>query len=215
MAYLVNHETDDREILEYDFEGGEPVRLDLQSDGRRYPRAWTLLSTTLRDCIWMSMRAPAEFQAAVPNRMVIKARPDGYVPDFAPAAAYSASLVSDRFLHLVESLEPGVHQFFEIPVVVDTAGRRVAKRFYLMNVLTRLDAVIEDQSDVHWIPVSEKSDQRVLTIKMGLGRKPRLVLRKSAIEGHHVWLGIEGKLSVDRFFSNELRGEIALLAYRP
>ena len=161
------------------------------------------------------MRAPKEFNAAVPTRMVIQAKGDGYVPDFAPAAEYEANLVTDRFVNLVERLEPGVHQFFEIQNVVDRAGRSVAKRFYLMNVLTRLDAVIEERSDVHWVPVHEKSDQRVLVMKMGLGRKPKLVLRKSVIQGHHVWLGIEGKLSVHRFFSNELHDEIVRAGLSP
>ena len=208
MAYLVHHDMNDREILDYHFEGGEPVEMDLESDGQLIPRGMVLPRMKLSNCIQLSMRAPDAFKAAVPTRMIVKPKEDGYVPEFAPGAEYSDYLVSGSFRDLVERLEPSVHQFFPIREVVDASGRSLQKRFYLMNILSRLDAVIEELSDVHWVRVSDKSDARVLAMRRGLGRKPRLVLSRDAVEGHHVWLGARSKLPTSRFFSDLLHHEL-------
>jgi hypothetical protein len=215
MAYLVQYDTDDREILEYELEGGQPAELDLESDGKVFPRGIILPKMTLQSCISLSIRTPKAFAAAVPVRIKIKPQRDGYIPDFAPAARYFGSLVTQRFADLVEALEPGTHQFFPIQETVDTSGRNLGKRFCLMNILARVDALVEELSDVQHVRVSSKSQDTMLAIKMGLGRKPILTLRRTAIQGHHVWFGERGKLSNCRFFSDQLHDEVIKEGFSP
>lgn len=57
------------------------------------------------------------------------------------------TLVSSRFRGAVEELDPGRHQFFPV-VVEDKKGVTVAGDFFIFNVVGRIEAIIEDRSNL-------------------------------------------------------------------
>jgi hypothetical protein len=57
--------------------------------------------------------------------------------------------VSERFKEIVESYEPGVHQFFPVELF-DKAGDRVPTNYYIFNCTVCVDAVLVEHSEVRW-----------------------------------------------------------------
>jgi Immunity protein family (Imm11) len=201
MAYLLESSVKDRDNLDYEFEGGDP---SLTIDGLKSRDGRALRGSGLTTCFMFSVPVPAELMAAVPTRIVVKPASDGFIPDFAMAAMFSSRLVSDRFVALVERLEPNVHQFLPIKECVDRKGRPLGRSFFLVNVLTQLDAIDIERSDVQW-KTMRFADQTEMTT---LVRKPlmnlKLVVRRDVIRGHHLWQGGTNGLLGAYFISNEL-----------
>ena len=119
---------------------------------------------------------------------------DGYLPDFGFGPWGGWQTVSQAFVDIVERLEPGVHQFLPIVETVDTNGYRLQKQYFLMNILQTVDAVDVEHSSVEVIV-----EERLLRLKDGqkkhtlrtmsfLPARPRaLTLKRSVIEGKHLW----------------------------
>jgi hypothetical protein len=90
----------------------------------------------------------------------------------------SARLCVSEDLHsLIEAYEPSVHQFFPIELTRQN-GEKAIKRFFLLNVMTKLDA------------------------RAGVGQ----TLRREAVVGHHLWHAPRATLFF--FMSDELVGDI-------
>lgn len=107
-------------------------------------------------------------------------------------------VVCAAFRDMVESLEPGVHEFHSISLL-DKGGNKLPEQFYIINILARLDVLIIDQSDVEWgLPQKyELKDGSSLAIQtLHLARYPKtLVATRQEVGGHHLWRG-------DRYFKH-------------
>ena len=57
------------------------------------------------------------------------------------------TLVSSAFKDAVEEIEPGQHQFFPV-TVVDKAGGARPERYFIFNVVGRIDSIIEEKSNL-------------------------------------------------------------------
>jgi hypothetical protein len=57
------------------------------------------------------------------------------------------TLVSSAFKDAVEEIEPGRHQFFPV-TVVDKAGGARPERYFIFNVVGRIDSIIEEKSNL-------------------------------------------------------------------
>ena len=127
------------------------------------------------------------------------------LPEFIAINAKLA--VSPEVRALIEELEPGRHQFFSVTIQRERGAKPILRRdgtvldtpYYVFNSSERLDAVL-----------IEKSVVEVNTYKSGLVtvsalpfNKPKTVLRRAVIEGHHVWTG-QHHLGSDMFFSDTL-----------
>ena len=97
------------------------------------------------------------------------------MPDF--ARAQLAHVCTAKFRDVVESLEPGVHQFVPVEVVRKN-GDHVADMFWFV-VCNRLDTL---ELDLLRPPVSK------LGFYSGLSNDPRIVFNRSKIGPHHVWI---------------------------
>jgi hypothetical protein len=84
-----------------------------------------------------------------PKKALWQARKNAYaITDI--ASILGQTLVSEKFKDLVESREPGVHQF--IPVdIFDKAGGAISSRHYWLNVCRRKDCVDPVRSKFEWI----------------------------------------------------------------
>lgn len=68
---------------------------------------------------------------------VIREGPKRETPEL--ISCWSMHMVSDRFRHCVEMLEPGVHQFFRVDILWQDES--FAAKRYFMVVCNRLDAI--------------------------------------------------------------------------
>jgi hypothetical protein len=100
-----------------------------------------------------------------------------HLPDF--LRLNGQLVVSDAFRRLVEAREPGVHQFFSVEVL-DKAGTRIDRSYFIFVVCQRVDAVIVEQSKIQWFTRPDGSTVPV-------GAFGHLVLDKKVIAGKHVW----------------------------
>ncbi|QDG74924.1 imm11 family protein [Labrenzia sp. PHM005] len=104
--------------------------------------------------------------------------------------------VSERFKEIVESYEPGVHQFFPVELF-DKAGNRVPTNYYIFNCTVCVDAVLVEHSEVRW------SQRRVEPYDPfpRIDHWDKEVLSAQAIAGHHVWCG--GLLETDGIYVSD------------
>ena len=115
--------------------------------------------------------------------------------------------VSPEVMEVVEGLEPGLHQFFPVSIrrqrgskpILGKDGAPLRDPYYVLNPGARLDAVWIEKSNVIFrefapdkVIVSEKSAHR-----------DKVVLRRSVVEGHHIWRG-RWHLGNKLFFSDTL-----------
>lgn len=207
FAYMFRISVYDDERLQCEFEGGDPdnPKLDMiASDGR--PRK----EYTLSACLMSSEPVPQALMASVPKRIVVKPNKAGRIPDFGYDAAYGCFIVSDRAVDVIEGLEPKKHQFLHIPEAVDVKGQPLPRRFYLMNVLTRLAGVDKDRSTVHIKDNSFMHEGRLIKSEMlaqnpGPSNAMRFFADRAAIGNHHLWRGNKYGLMSRYYCTHQLR----------
>ena len=210
FAYIFAPPVLDRELLHFDFAGGNPdyPTLDLTTaDGK--PRK----GQSLMGCMLDSMPIPPELQVSVPERIVIKPGPHNYLPDFGYAADYGCFVVSDRFVEIIERLEPNTHQFLLIPEAIDINGTHLPRKYFLMNVLARLASIDIQRSTVHIKDVSFSLNGTLVKSEMlaenpGPANSKRFYADRNAIGGRHLWRGNSYGLMGRYFCSATLRQEL-------
>jgi hypothetical protein len=111
--------------------------------------------------------------------------------------------VSDTFRNMVETREPGVHQFFPIEIVLK-GGILPSEPYWIFNIRQRIDAVVVELSRVRWLHHPGTTPVMAAPITLMPGETPfPLVLCRETIGGRHVWRG-DTQLRGDVFFSNDL-----------
>ena len=130
-----------------------------------------------------------------PIKVRILKLPDATLPDF-----LGPIYVSDRVKTKIEEMEPGVHQFFPMEVIMPD-GSPCPKQYWVWSNMNRVDALVLDKSaymyEYHfnkekWPGYSEYAE-------LG-GGPPTLALNKEKIAGKVKWLDYKlGKI----FFSDE------------
>lgn len=118
---------------------------------------------------------------------------------------------SAEFRAVVEELEPGVHQFFQIEVerpngkpIARLDGRTVERgQFFILNCMQVLDAVLLDQC-VGVFGVDKG------TANINVRRSDSsLCVSRLLIAGHHLWQGKKHSLSGGFFVSDALMARLA------
>lgn len=108
-------------------------------------------------------------------------------------------MVSDRLKRAIESLEPGVHQFFPVKLL-RKSGESFETQYYAFHTIQILDALDDEKSNVFWMPIEGISPSRkMLTHARG---EPHWVVRKAVVAGKHFWR--EEKMMSLFFWSEEL-----------
>lgn len=103
--------------------------------------------------------------------------------------------VDETFHAIVERFEPGIHQFFPMEVRL-ADGSPSGIPYYIFNVCQRIASVDVLRSQVHSLPGSD----RVSFIL----RDDRLVVRRDAVVGKHIWRD-DYFLTRVIFFSDEIK----------
>lgn len=116
-------------------------------------------------------------------------------------------IVSQRFKDLVESLEPGIHNFLATELIF-SKGAPAKEPYYFLQHGRDLDSIALDRSDHTEIDRYDGSKTFLLNIK-----NHSLVMDKSKTKGCHLWK--EKKAKYQRFFlSDQLLQKIKELGYR-
>lgn len=209
MAYEISLPSSDRDYLDCRLEGGDPKnpKMDLM-----HPEGFLARGSTISGCFSSSIPVPPEFMASLPKRIIIKPY-RGFIPDFSFGGDFNGWVVTDQMVEIVERLESNVHQFFEIPEAITTKGELIPKKFFLMNVLTRLAAIDIERSRVEWHVRNyevhgKKVESRTLVEKAGPMKDDLLILSKNAIGHHHLWRGNKQGLMGQHFCSNAVYEEM-------
>jgi len=206
MAYSVHlsQEHDDETLFFAEFEGGQKrLTIDIEIGGQ------LMRGRSLEGCLAFGIRVPSQLMAAVPTRIVVQPRKRGPLPDFGVGPWGGWYLVSKEFVEIVERLEPGIHQFLPIPETIDPTGRQLDKKYFLMNILKRVNAVDVERSTVridqkgYFASINNRSVNTTVEFMTFLPGKQVLALRKLSINGLHLWRGIPQDI-VGVGFSDEL-----------
>ncbi len=214
MAYMFQSSVKDRDLLDYDLEGGNP---EFTIEGLEY-EGRPLKGADLATCMWFSLRAPPALVATAPTRINVKPGRDGFIPDFGMTGdvlRISSALVSDRFVALVERLEPNAHQFIPIKECVDRQGRPLGRPFFLMNVLARLEAIDIERSEVQWQTTRYPDETELTVLVRGPRMNSKLVLKRDIVKGHHLWRGGRNGLIGSYFMSEELHDSMSQVGLSP
>ena len=144
MAYeFTKHESD---RLQYSFSDQDwerfrktrlPGKYLLEGNLRQIER----LEASAFELLTSNLPLPTEHLAMLPTAMTVERPAVKALPDIGGFNSTWAGIVSERFKHVVESLEPNVHEFYPIPNVVDQDGASVSESYYIFNVLTKLNCI--------------------------------------------------------------------------
>jgi len=118
-----------------------------------------------------------------------------YIPDI--LTIFGKWVVSEDFQRVVESLEPGVHQYLPFKLFRKN-GEPAEKQYYFLNICRQVDAIDMELSDTRWTKDPFTNEPMHLLQVDG-----RLVLRKDCIAGLHLWRG-DGGYQTRVFFSDAL-----------
>ena len=110
-----------------------------------------------------------------------------------------AWLVDDKVKSVIESLEPGVHQFF--PIKLLRVNGEVAEERWVLNICQRVDGVEPEKSD---LKIKRRPADELITSIMPYAAKRKVVLVERVIKGHHLWID-KRYIGSTTFLSVELR----------
>jgi hypothetical protein len=115
----------------------------------------------------------------------------------------SSLAVSEALKNLIETYEPGVHQFHKI-ILLKKNKTPFDGNFYLFNITTLVDAIIYEKSSIKREKNPYNTPGREYRYDYARVNEVR-VLNKKLIEGKHVWGDLS--VSLDIYFSDEFAQE--------
>jgi len=206
MAYAValSQEDEEQTIFLPKFEGGDAgLTVDMEFNGR------IIRGADLSGCLLVGRPIPPELFGSVPKRIIIPKDNEKYLPDFGVGPSGGFHLVSEAFVDIVQRLEPSRHQFLPIAETLDSGRTLINKRYFIMNIYTRINAVDIGHSTV-------RVEERERILRIGTERKTitiktmhwqtgtrKLVFKREQLEGRHIWRGTTEDI-VEIGFSEEL-----------
>jgi hypothetical protein len=119
-------------------------------------------------------------------------------------------IISDAAKRVIESLEPGIHQF--IPVAVECPERLAGQSseglefqftnapYYAVNVRQSFDAIDKDRSSVRRNEMVKTKN--IYNVRLDEGP---FYVRADTVAGKHLWTGGGGVLESKYFISDELK----------
>lgn len=185
-AYIITLPPDYRKWLEGSFRGGDDKKkADVMWNGE------LVRGARFRDCLLLHIRAPEELIACAPKKFVLSSNKKT-INDFGNGPWGGFSLVSEKFVEIIESLEPGVNQFIKIDAATRRDGSPLGKDVYLMNVTSVVNAIDVSKSTVEFI------EREFPPIEGGLGHKflhmrfpdpLQVTISAHLVEGRALWRG--------------------------
>jgi hypothetical protein len=136
MAYIIRESFKDKFIkTEVHFEDSREVLYNFFESTYAFPG-------TVQNASWTSGNViPPE---VMPKRLRITKGKQIY--DWLTVRG-GGTLVSSAFKDAVEEIEPGRHQFFAV-TVVDKAGVARPESYFILNIVGRIDSIIEEKSNL-------------------------------------------------------------------
>jgi hypothetical protein len=127
-----------------------------------------------------------------------------------------AWIVSDRFVDLIERLEPGINQFVPIPKTLNRKKEPIDKKFFILNILQQLPCIDVERSTVYWEDTSFLHEGKrlgglKLQEKPGPFNQRRLFAVKATVSGYHLWRGTQKMFHTYSFISDQVYDEMARL----
>lgn len=210
-AYIVRPPDDPGSWIHGEFRGGDPNRRHTFLVNGEMMR-----NADLRACLLMGVKAPDQLVLAAPNEIFIE---DGFgrLPDFGAGPWGGFTIVSENFVEIVELLDPDQHQFIPIDRTYYADGRLVDKKFFIMNIFHKINAVDLELSNVRKV-------EKTIIGRNGLPDQTRkyieilepfsIFLRKDRIGNLNIWHGTSNDI-FKIFFSDKLVREIKKLKLSP
>jgi hypothetical protein len=142
---------------------------------------------------------------------------DGMIPKFLQSKSSVKSLadvfglgasevVSERFKEIVDTLEPGVHQFFPV-TVLNHLGETWPGRFYIFRIMTVLSALHVDRSGVKWFKFRSERKPGAPKYFLAISNPREYYFNRDRVKGYHFWIHDPDFMS-DVFCSLEARNAI-------
>lgn len=190
MAFLVSPTIDLDARLELEFADGD---LSASIDSYNVD-GMTLRSSTAFSFFLFGIRVPDELVERLPTRMSItNASAAGY------AAQLGCFIIAEELKMAIEALEPGVHQF----IPIQAQHNHQSLQYYYLNVLVKLEPVIPEYSTVEWYTPPGGSAPALVPKSVPMG-SICITLKRSVIDGHHLWCGTPKHMISKVWVSNQL-----------
>jgi hypothetical protein len=108
----------------------------------------------------------------------------GPLPDHLPGSGFGA--INAKIKDAIEGIEPGVHQFFPVEIVMPDGS--LAEPYWFMNVVNRVNAVsLEHCVEVYEFFYDKEKYPGWSNIRFNTQSDTIIALRKSAIQGKALW----------------------------
>ncbi|MFG1394921.1 imm11 family protein [Xanthobacter agilis] len=201
----MKHNEDSRQCLNGTFSGGDDrIRATFNYKGEH------ISSVDLGLCIRQHIRAPSELLSCVPKKFIASSVKK-ILPDFGNGPWGGLNLVDERFVKIIESIEPGVHQFMKIESSVNKRGDDIHKTLYVMNILEVINAVNELKSTLtirEWHMKASSGGEGHDIRTMSPADPFKIVLYKDIVRGRALWRGTFRDIS-QIFISDYVMEEMA------
>lgn len=199
-AYIVKLPLEDNLCASGIFSGGDlSFRRDLDFGGINRK------GFDLSGCIQFGIEAPDDFVASAPTAITLE-KISKTLPDFGFGPWGGFHLVSEPFVKIVESLDPGMHQFIKIESTFNHHGDPITKTYYILNETNQISATNIEESNVevenrtlHIKRLNKTSNIQLMHIRYPF----KIVLKRSVIGDLNMWRGAPGDLR-HMFFSEQL-----------
>ncbi len=169
----------------------------LQSFSPSYhPRLLPLPERRLPDLDWM--KTGAAIDASILPKTLKLMSGAKKLHAFIPALACGPFVASDEFRAIVETMEPGLHQFVPVEVVYKD-GRVSDLPYFFVNIMQVLNSIRIENSNVYWVAPPNPHHPGALSQSAG---PFKLTLNKTIVAGKHFWR--ERLFNYGVFFSDEL-----------
>ncbi|MDH4412052.1 MAG: hypothetical protein QE484_02010, partial [Rhizobium sp.] len=117
-------------------------------------------------------------------------------------------VVCDKaFLDVLESFESGVHQVRPVRIFYKN-GELIGGKFYYLNIVSRIDAIIVEKSEVRKYFDEKFTKREFFEIEI----QSKRVLSKGKIEGKHIWR--DRIMRTDIYISDEFYSKYKELNFR-
>jgi hypothetical protein len=118
----------------------------------------------------------------------------------------ACEVISERVKDIIETLEPGIHQFFPV-TVLNHLGEAWPGNYYIFRVMTVLSALHVDRSGVKWFKLRYDVPPGKPLYSLGISNPREYYFNKDRVKGHHFWIH-EPDFMNDLFCSQEARSAL-------
>lgn len=190
-AYIMNLANNMKNKIYGDFRDfGKAKKLDIIS-GNMVFRGMDLCG-----CIMLHVKAPDELIESAPKTFISESRKIE-TPDFGAGPWGGLSMSTQDFVDIIESEEPGIHQFIKIENATNRKKEPLSKALYIFNILRSINAIDINNSSVEVIHIGGHQNANLPNhgTMLRVVDFNNITLKKDLVSRMSIWCGTPSALN--------------------